>query len=371
MQAAPVQTQHATQANPATLATIAPDQACRDLLGRPLRDLRLSVIDQCNFRCTYCMPKERFGPDYPFLTAQQRLSDAELLRIVRAFVGLGVEKVRLTGGEPLLRKGIEALVEAIASLRTPGGKPVEVAMTTNGSLLARKARALRDAGLGRVTVSLDSLDDGVFRAMNDVGFPVARVLEGIDAACAAGLAPVKVNCVVERGTNDAQVLPLVEHFRGSGVTLRFIEYMDVEGPRGWSQSRVMPSAEIRAMVERTHALLPVARRDAETASNYMLADGSLKLGFISSVSHPFCGDCTRARVSVDGRLHLCLFATSSVDLRPHLSATRPGAALADAISQAWQARGDRYSELRGELRAERLASGKRQYPTVRMSLVGG
>ncbi|BDB27566.1 GTP 3',8-cyclase MoaA [Cupriavidus sp. P-10] len=367
MQAALVQqmplTTHAYVPEPAPAA-------CRDQLGRPLRDLRLSVIDQCNFRCTYCMPKERFGRDYPFLSPAQRLSDTELLGIVRAFVGLGVEKVRLTGGEPLLRKGIESLVEGIASMRTLDGGQVEVAMTTNGSLLARKARALRDAGLGRVTVSLDSLDDGVFRAMNDVDFPVAAVLEGIDAACAAGLQPVKVNCVVERGTNDAQVLPLVGHFRGSGVTLRFIEYMDVEGPRGWSQSRVVPSGEIRAMVERAHALLPVARREAETASNYMLADGSLKLGFISSISHPFCGDCTRARVSVDGRLHLCLFATCSVDLRPHLSAARPAESLAAAISQAWQARGDRYSELR----AERLASGEqhpRQYPTVRMSLVGG
>ncbi|MCY1221040.1 GTP 3',8-cyclase [compost metagenome] len=341
--------------------------ACRDQLGRPLRDLRLSVIDQCNFRCTYCMPKERFGRDYPFLSPEQRLSDAELLRIVRAFVSLGVEKVRLTGGEPLLRKGIESLVERIAAMRTLDGRQVEVAMTTNGSLLARKARSLRDAGLDRVTVSLDSLDDGIFRAMNDVDFPVGRVLEGIDAAIAAGLAPVKVNCVVERGTNDAQVLPLVEYFRGSDVTLRFIEYMDVEGPSGWSQSRVVPSDEIRGMVERAHALLPVTRRDGDTASNYLLADGSLKVGFISSVSHPFCGDCTRARVSVDGRLHLCLFATSSVDLRQHLGTAHPDEAVADAVRQAWQARGDRYSELR----ADRLASGKRQYPTVRMSLVGG
>jgi cyclic pyranopterin phosphate synthase len=353
-----------------SLEALVPAQAsavCRDQLGRPLRDLRLSVIDQCNFRCTYCMPKEKFGRDYPFLSPQQRLSDSELLQIVRAFVSLGVEKVRLTGGEPLLRKGIELIVEGIAAMRTIDGGQVEVAMTTNGSLLARKARSLRDAGLGRVTVSLDSLDDRIFRAMNDVEFPVGRVLEGIEAACAAGLAPVKVNCVVERGTNDAQVLPLVEHFRGSGVTLRFIEYMDVEGPSAWSQSRVVASDEIRGIVERAHALVPVARRDGETSSNYALADDSLQVGFISSVSHPFCGDCTRARVSVDGRLHLCLFATSSVDLRRHLCADRPAEAVADAVQQAWQARGDRYSELR----AGRLASGKRQYPTVRMSLVGG
>jgi cyclic pyranopterin phosphate synthase len=366
MQAALVQALPAAPGHPA-IEPVPTAPAVLDRLGRPLRDLRLSVIDQCNFRCTYCMPKARFGRDYPFLTPAQRLSDAELLGIVRAFVGLGVEKVRLTGGEPLLRKGIESLVERIAALRTRDGRPVAVAMTTNGSLLARKARALRDAGLGRVTVSLDSLDDGIFRAMNDVDFPVGRVLEGIDAARAAGLAPVKVNCVVERGTNDSQVLPLVEHFRGSGVILRFIEYMDVEGPSGWSQSRVVPSDELRGMVERAHALLPLARRDGETASNFQLADGSLKLGFISSVSHPFCGDCSRARVSVDGRLHLCLFATRSVDLRQHLGAALPKQALTDAIRQAWQTRGDRYSELR----SERLASGKRQYPTVRMSLVGG
>ncbi|CAG2156559.1 GTP 3',8-cyclase MoaA [Cupriavidus numazuensis] len=341
--------------------------ACRDQLDRPLKDLRLSVIDQCNFRCTYCMPKERFGRDYPFLSPGQRLSDRELLQIVRGFVSLGVEKVRLTGGEPLLRKGIESLVEGIASMSSTTGRPVEVAMTTNGSLLARKARSLRDAGLRRVTVSLDSLDDRTFRAMNDVDFPVQRVLEGIDAACAAGLAPVKVNCVVERGTNDGQVLPLVEHFRGSDVTLRFIEYMDVEGPSAWSRSRVMPSDEIRAIVERAHALVPVVRRSSETASNFLLADGSLKVGFISSVSHPFCGDCTRARVSVDGRLFLCLFATDSIDLRCQLAASRPAEAIADAVRDAWQARGDRYSELR----EERRANGKRQYPTVRMSLVGG
>ena len=366
MQAALMQALPATPVPPANAPdTTAP--AVLDQLGRPLRDLRLSVIDQCNFRCTYCMPKSRFGRDYPFLTPAQRLSDDELLRLLRAFVGLGVEKVRLTGGEPLLRKGIESLVERIAALRTGDGRQVEVAMTTNGSLLARKARALRDAGLGRVTVSLDSLDDGIFRAMNDVDFPVGRVLEGIDAACAAGLAPVKVNCVVERGTNDGQVLPLVEHFRGSGVTLRFIEYMDVEGPSGWSQSRVVPSDELRGTVGRAHALLPLARRAGDTASNFLLADGSLKLGFISSVSHPFCGDCTRARVSVDGRLHLCLFATRSVDLRQHLGAARPEQDLIEAIRQAWQARGDRYSELR----TQTLGSGKRQYPTVRMSLVGG
>lgn len=364
MQAAPVHLLPAASRRPAQ--DPAPI-ACRDQLGRPLKDLRLSVIDQCNFRCKYCMPKERFGRDYPFLTPEQRLSHRELLDIVRGFVSVGVEKVRLTGGEPLLRKGIESLVEGIASLRTPEGRQVEVAMTTNGSLLARKARSLRDAGLGRVTVSLDSLDDRTFRAMNDVDFPVGRVLEGIEAACAAGLAPVKVNCVVERGTNDAQVLPLIAHFRGSGVTLRFIEYMDVEGPSAWSQSRVVPSDEIRAMVERAHALVPVVRRASETSSNYVIADGSLRLGFISSVSHPFCGDCTRARVSVDGRLFLCLFATDSVDLRSHLAANRPAEAIADAVREVWQARGDRYSELR----EERRASGKRQYPTVRMSLVGG
>ncbi|MGO4326554.1 GTP 3',8-cyclase MoaA [Cupriavidus sp. 2TAF22] len=340
---------------------------CTDRLGRPLRDLRLSVIDQCNFRCTYCMPKAVYGPDFPFLTAAQRLSDAQLLAMARAFVGLGVEKIRLTGGEPLLRKGIESLVEQIATMRTPGGKPVEVAMTTNGSLLATKARSLKDAGLRRVTVSLDSLDDATFRRMNDVDFPVARVLRGIEQASAVGLTPLKVNCVVEKGTNDGEILPLVSHFRHSGVTLRFIEFMDVGGAQSWDRSRVVTSDEIRKTVEAAYPLVPVARLASETATNYRLADGSLAVGFISSVSHPFCSDCTRARVSVDGRLHHCLFATESVDLKPFLAGTLPARALEQGIRAAWENRADRYSELR----AHRLSTGKKRYPTVRMSLVGG
>jgi cyclic pyranopterin phosphate synthase len=341
--------------------------ACVDTLMRPLKDLRLSVIDQCNFRCTYCMPKEVFTRDYPFLRAAERLSFDEMLTLSKTFVGLGVEKIRITGGEPLLRKDLPRLVEALARLETPAGKPVEIAMTTNGALLAAQARALKDAGLARVTVSLDALDDAVFRAMNDVDFPVARVLDGIEAALAAGLAPVKVNAVIDKTRNAHQILPLARHFRHSGVKLRFIEYMDVGGADGWVLDQVVTAARMRALIEREFALVPRAGRASDTEDGFRYADGGGEVGFIASVSAPFCGDCTRARVSADGKLFLCLFAARSVDLRPWLVAGQ-AQQLEQAIRASWQTRADRYSERRGTLRAIGAA---KPYPVVRMSLVGG
>jgi cyclic pyranopterin phosphate synthase len=344
-----------------------PADACIDTLMRPLKDLRLSVIDQCNFRCTYCMPKEVFTRDYPFLRAAERLSFEEMVTLSKSFVRLGVEKIRITGGEPLLRKDLPRLVEALARLETPAGKPVEIAMTTNGALLAAQARALKDAGLARVTVSLDALDDAVFRAMNDVDFPVARVLDGIEAALAAGLAPVKVNAVISKTRNAHQILPLARHFRHSGVNLRFIEYMDVGGADGWRLDQVVTAAEMRALIEREFTLVPQPGRASDTADGFRYADGGGEVGFIASVSAPFCGDCTRARVSADGKLFLCLFATRSADLRPWLR-TGQTQELEEAIRAGWRARADRYSEQRGTLRADGAA---RRYPVVRMSLVGG
>nr|WP_258002306.1 GTP 3',8-cyclase MoaA [Burkholderia sp. WAC0059] len=342
---------------------------CLDRLGRPLRDLRLSVIDQCNFRCTYCMPKDVFTPDYPFLPRSARLSFDQMTALASAFVMLGVERIRITGGEPLLCRHLETLVERLARLRTPAGRNVEIALTTNGLLLAQKARALRDAGLSRVTVSLDSLDDALFGRMNGVGAPVSRVLDGIDAARAAGLAPLKVNMVVEKHVNDSQVLPIAQRFRHTGVTVRFIEFMDVGGAASWNRDKVLTSDETRARIASVHPLVPVpGRRASDTASVWRYADGAGEVGFISSVSQPFCGDCTRARVSADGRLFLCLFATGSVDLKPWLSEGRSPAALADEIRRHWLRRDDRYSELRGQLAA---TGRKRAYPVVRMSLVGG
>ncbi|GAB2470474.1 GTP 3',8-cyclase MoaA [Comamonas humi] len=337
-----------------------------DSAGRPLRDLRLSVIDQCNFRCTYCMPREAFGPDYPFLRADQRLSFDQMLRLATAFAELGVRKIRLTGGEPLLRRGIEALIERLAGLTTQGGAPMEIALTTNGVLLADKARALRNAGLSRVTVSLDALDDQTFRRMTDAGVPVARVLEGIAAASAAGLAPVKVNTVVERGVNEDQVLPLVRFFKGTGVALRFIEYMDVGGASAWASGKVVTAQELRARVEQVYPLVEEGGRDGGTAINFRHADGGGSLGFIASVSQPFCGDCSRARVSSDGQLYTCLFAAQGLDLKPWLQEGGDDAGLLQALRQRWSQREDRYSEQRATLKA-----GRQAYPVVRMSLVGG
>jgi GTP 3',8-cyclase len=330
-----------------------------DTLGRPVRDLRISVTDRCNFRCVYCMPKEVFGRDYPFLPRAELLTFEEIERLARVFAGLGVEKIRITGGEPLVRRDVETLVAMLG--RIDG---LDLTLTTNGALLAGKARALRDAGLSRVTVSLDSLDDDVFRAMNDVDFPVTRVLEGIDAALAAGLAPVKVNVVVKRGLNENGILPMARHFRGTGVVLRFIEYMDVGHTNGWRLDDVVPAAEIVALIDAEHPLEPVepAYR-GEVANRWRYRDGSGEVGVISSVTQPFCGDCTRARLSADGKVYTCLFAVRGHDLRALVRGGADDADLSAAIADIWRARADRYSELRSAATSD--------LPKVEMSYIGG
>ena len=353
----------------------APDGIMRDTRGRPLRDLRISVTDRCNFRCSYCMPKEIFNSEYTWLPHSALLSFEEITRLARVFVGHGVHKLRLTGGEPLLRKGLETLIEQLAALRTPDGAPLDITLTTNGSLLARKAAVLKAAGLNRVTVSLDSLDDPTFRAMNDVDFPVADVLAGIEAARAAGLGPVKVNMVVKRGTNDAQILPMARHFRGSGIVLRFIEYMDVGATNGWRMDEVLPSAEVVKRLQAEFALVPLqASAPGETAERwgYAGADGRHdpllgEVGFISSVTQAFCGDCNRARLSMDGKLFLCLFAGQGYDLRALMRDGATDEQLDAAIAAIWQGRSDRYSELRASLPADVQQAVRR----VEMSYIGG
>ena len=360
--------------DPAT--RIAANGLLADRLGRPLRDLRISVTDRCNFRCSYCMPKEIFDKDYAYLPHSALLSFEEITRIARLFAAHGVRKIRLTGGEPLLRKNIEVLIGQLAALRTVDGEPLDLTLTTNGSLLARKAQALKAAGLQRVTVSLDGLDDAVFRRMNDVDFPVADVLEGIEAARAAGLGPIKVNMVVKRGTNEHQILPMARHFRGSGMVLRFIEYMDVGATNGWCMDEVMPSAEV---VRHIHAEMPLVQLEpsapGETAERwgYAGADGRYdpalgEIGVISSVTHAFCGDCNRARLSTEGRLYLCLFATQGHDLRTLLRNGASDADLESAIGHIWGARDDRYSELRGRMPPDSSPGGPRR---VEMSYIGG
>ncbi|WP_321877301.1 GTP 3',8-cyclase MoaA [Paraburkholderia bannensis] len=340
----------------------------RDELARPLRDLRLSVIDQCNFRCTYCMPREVFDANYRFLNASERLSFDQMMKLVRGFVALGVEKVRITGGEPLLRRGLESFIERLAGLTTLSGAPLDIALTTNGSLLAARARGLRDAGLSRVTVSLDALDDAIFRRMSDVDMPVAQILDGIEQAQAVGLAPVKVNAVIERGVNDSQILPLVRHFMNTDIAVRFIEFMDVGGAADWSNSTVLTAQNMRAIVENEFALQPLYADESSTSVNYRIANAKGTVGFIASVSQPFCGKCSRARVSADGQLFTCLFAKQGADLKPWLGDAVSSDELIDAISTRWQNRDDQYSELN----ADRRRSGQRKsWPTVRMSLVGG
>ncbi len=349
-----------------------------DALGRPLRDLRISVTDRCNFRCGYCMPKEVFGKDYPYLPHSALLSFEEIARLARQFVAHGVGKIRLTGGEPLLRKDLERLVEQLAALRTPEGRTLDLTLTTNGSLLARKARALKAAGLNRVTVSLDSLDDAVFRRMNDVDFPVADVLAGIEAAQAAGFQRIKVNMVVKRGTNDHEVLPMARHFRGTGITLRFIEYMDVGATNGWRMDEVLPSATLIARLREQLPLVPLgASAPGETAARWGYADAQGRhdtalgeIGVISSVTQAFCRDCNRARLSTEGQLYLCLFASQGWDLRSLLRGGASDEAVAQAIAAIWQQRSDRYSELRSELpaAASHAAEGRRR---VEMSYIGG
>ena len=330
-----------------------------DTLGRPLRDLRISVTDRCNFRCTYCMPKEVFGHDYEFLRRDALLTFEEITRLARVFAAHGVEKIRLTGGEPLLRRDVDRLVGMLAEI--PG---LDLTLTTNGSLLPQKAAALAAAGLRRVTVSLDSLDDDVFRAMNDVDFPVERVLEGIDAAATAGLRPVKVNMVVKRGVNDDSVVDMARRFHGSGHIVRVIEFMDVGHTNGWRLDDVVPAAEIIEMIARELPLEPVeANYPGEVARRWRYRDGGGEIGVIASVTQPFCGACTRARLSADGKLYTCLFAVRGHDLRALLRAGANDNDLAEAIAGTWSRRADRYSELRT---AETAA-----LPKVEMSYIGG
>lgn len=346
-----------------------------DTRGRPLRDLRISVTDRCNFRCNYCMPKEVFDKDYPYLPHSALLSFEEITRLASLFLAHGVRKIRLTGGEPLLRKNIEELIAQLAQLRTVDGKAPDLTLTTNGSLLARKARSLKEAGLNRVTVSLDGLDDAVFRRMNDVDFPVADVLAGIEAAHTAGLSHIKVNMVVKRGTNDHEILPMARHFRGTGTTLRFIEYMDVGATNGWRMDEVLPSAQL---IERLRAELPLVPLEpsspGETAERWGYADASGQhdpalgeVGVISSVTQAFCHDCNRARLSTEGKLYLCLFASQGYDLRSLLRGGASDADIAAAIAPIWQQRTDRYSELRSTLPADNTQGARR----VEMSYIGG
>ncbi|MCW5636882.1 MAG: GTP 3',8-cyclase MoaA [Rubrivivax sp.] len=355
----------------------APDGLLADRLGRPLHDLRISVTDRCNFRCSYCMPKEVFDRDYKFLPHASLLSFEEITRVARVFIAHGVAKLRLTGGEPLLRKHLEVLVAQLAALRTRDGAPLDITLTTNGSLLARKAQVLREAGLKRVTVSLDALDDAIFRRMNDVDFPVAEVLRGVDAALAAGLAPVKMNMVVKRGTNEQEIVPLARHVReryGRDVVLRFIEYMDVGATNGWRMDEVLPSDDVRTLLQRHFPLEPLEPNAiGETAERWRYADGGGEVGFISSVTKAFCRDCNRARLSTEGKLFTCLFASRGHDLRALLRGQRPDgtpysdADIAAAVGALWRERDDRYSELRSA-GAAAAGSGERR---VEMHYIGG
>ena len=330
-----------------------------DRLGRPMRDLRISVTDRCNFRCRYCMPREVFGANFQFLPRDEILSFEEIARLGRIFATQGVRKLRLTGGEPLLRHGLPSLIAMLAHI-----PDIDIALTTNGSLLADQAQALATAGLKRVTVSLDSLDDSVFRSMNDADFPVARVLAGIDAAAAAGLNPVKINAVVRRGVNDHTVVELARHFRDAGHIVRFIEYMDVGHSNGWRLNDVVPGDQIVRMISAEMPLEPAdANYGGEVAQRWRYVDGGGEVGVITSVTQPFCGDCTRARISAEGKLYTCLFATEGTDLRALLRDGSDDAAIATTIRTVWTAREDRYSELR--------SAATEKLPKIEMSYIGG
>ena len=353
-----------------------PADTPRDTLDRPLRDLRISVTDRCNLRCTYCMPREIFGKDHPFLPRAELLSFEEITRLAASFVALGVEKIRLTGGEPLLRRNVEQLVAALARLSTPSGKPVEVAMTTNGVLLAAKAQSLKDAGLARLAVSLDGLSDETFKRMSDTAVPVRAVLGGIEAAQRAGFDAIKVNMVVQRGVNDHEIISMAEHFRtGSfradnfSIILRFIEYMDVGNTNGWCMDEVVTAAEILQTIAAHYPLRQIdPNYGGEVAERWAYQDGAGEIGVIASISRAFCHSCTRARLSTDGKLYTCLFAGKGLDLRAPLRAGASDTALAELIASRWQQRSDRYSELRSAATegAERPAEKK-----VEMSFIGG
>ncbi len=330
-----------------------------DTLGRPLRDLRISITDRCNFRCVYCMPKEIFGRDHPFLKRKELLSFEEIYRLACVFAALGVKKIRLTGGEPLTRRAVEQLIEMLA--RIPG---LDLTLTTNGSFLVQKAQALKDAGLRRVTVSLDSLDDDVFAAMNDVDFPVQRVLEGIEAAAAVGLTPLKINMVVKRGVNEKTMLPMARYFHGTGHVLRFIEYMDVGSTNGWRLGDVVGATEIIARIDAEMPLEPLEPNyQGEVSQRWRYRDGGGEIGVITSVTQPFCRDCTRARISAEGSLYICLFAADGYDLRRLLRSGASDAEISQSVRSIWLSRDDRYSEIRSSRTAE--------LPKVEMSYIGG
>ncbi len=340
-----------------------------DTRNRPLRDLRISVTDRCNFRCVYCMPREVFGRDYTFLPREELLTFEEITRLARVSVAHGVEKLRLTGGEPLLRKGLEELIAMLAELRTPDGKRVDIALTTNASALAVKAEALKAAGLDRITVSLDSLDDATFRSMNDVNFPVAKVLRGIDAAHEAGLGPIKINMVVKRGHNDHDIVAMARHFRNTPYILRFIEYMDVGSSNGWEMGEVVPSSEVVSRINEAFPLEPVEPNySGETAARWRYQDGGGEIGVISSVTQSFCSTCTRTRISTEGRLFTCLFATDGHDLRALLRNGASDEELSEVMAGIWRSRTDRYSELRSSFTGGVDRGGRKK---IEMSYIGG
>ncbi len=346
---------------------ISPNGLISDTRGRPLRDLRISVTDRCNFRCTYCMPKEVFDSNYPYLSHSDLLSFEEISRLTSIFVGLGVEKIRLTGGEPLLRKNLEVLVEMLAKIRTTAGSSLDLTLTTNGSILRKKAAALKNAGLQRLTISLDGLNDNIFKKMNDVDFPVTDVLDGIVAAQEVGFSNLKVNMVVKKGTNDQEIIPMAKHFKGTGVTLRFIEFMDVGSSNGWDLSQVLPSQEVANRINAVFPIEPIeANYPGEVAQRWRYVDGSGEIGFISSVTQTFCHECTRARISTDGQLYLCLFAKEGFDFKTLLRSGKSDLEIANAIMSTWTKRDDHYSEIRGSNTL--IANGGKK---VEMSYIGG
>ena len=345
-----------------------PSMSTLDTRGRLLRDLRISVTDRCNFRCTYCMPKEVFNQDYPYLAHDELLSFEEITRLANIFASLGVEKIRLTGGEPLLRKNLEILIGMLAKIQTPQGEPLDLTLTTNGSILRKKAAALKAAGLKRITVSLDGLDDAVFKKMNDVDFPVEDVLDGINAAQEAGFESIKVNMVVQKGSNEHEIISMAERFKGNGIVLRFIEYMDVGSSNGWNMAEVLPSQEVIALIHSVHPLEAISANYAgEVAKRWRYQDGSGEIGVISSVTQAFCSDCSRARISTDGQLYLCLFANKGFDFKSMLRSGKSDLEIANAIMSVWSKRDDRYSEIRGSISEQVKSLG----PKVEMSYIGG
>ena len=346
----------------------APHRHTQDARSRTLRDLRISVTDRCNFRCTYCMPKEVFDQNYPYLAHEELLSFEEITRLTTIFSTLGVEKIRLTGGEPLLRKNLEVLIEMLAAVRTPDGNPLDLTLTTNGSILRKKAAALKAAGLQRLTVSLDGLNDEIFKKMNDVDFPVADVLDGITAAQEVGFQNIKVNMVVKKGTNDHEIVSMAKHFKGSGIILRFIEFMDVGSSNGWNMAEVLPSKEVIASINAVFPIKPVeSNYIGEVAQRWRYEDGSGEIGVISSVTQTFCHECSRARISTDGQMYLCLFANEGFDFKTLLRSGKSDLEIANAIMNTWSARDDHYSEIRGSA----IANQSTSHHKVEMSYIGG